>query len=93
MNFEDFRQDTEDLKKELITMPQLEAAARKQRFGPLAEVAQCVLEPGGTLTFMGEKPATEDLRHQELPGRLERRMEKVVRLRGSQPPARARLEA
>ena len=80
---------TERLKKELITMPQLEAAARKQRFGPLAEVEQCVLEPGGTLTFMGKKPATEDLRHQELPGRLERLMEKVVRPRGSQPPARA----
>ncbi len=79
----------ERLKKELITMPQLEAAARKQGFESLAEVEQCVLEPGGTLTFMGKKPATEDVRHQELLGRLERLMEEVVRLRGSQPPARA----
>jgi uncharacterized membrane protein YcaP (DUF421 family) len=79
----------ERLKKELITTPQLEAAARKQGFDSLEEVNKCVLEPGGTLTFIGKKPATEDLRHQELLGRLERLMQEVVRLRGSQPPARA----
>src|SRR5271155_4691539 len=44
------------LKKELITMPQLEAAARKQGFESLAEVDKCVLEPSGTLTFVGKKP-------------------------------------
>lgn len=77
------------LKKELITTSQLEAAARKQGFDSLSEVNKCTLEPGGTLTFAGKKPATEDVRHQELMGRLEQLMEEVVRLRGSQPPARA----
>jgi len=57
---------TQRLKKELITMAQLEAAARKQGFESLSEVDQCVLEPGGTLTFVAKKPATEDVRHQEL---------------------------
>jgi uncharacterized membrane protein YcaP (DUF421 family) len=80
---------TEHLKKELITMSQLEAAARKQGFQSLAEVDQCVLEPGGTLTFVGKKPDSDDMRHQELLGRFEKLMEEVVRLRGSQPPARA----
>src|SRR6266567_3026646 len=47
---------TQHLKKELITMAQLEAAARKQGFESLSEVEQCVLEPGGTLTFLGNKP-------------------------------------
>jgi len=61
-----------NLKKELITMAQLEAAARKQGFESLSEVDQCVLEPGGTLTFVGKKPASEELRHQELLGKLER---------------------
>jgi uncharacterized membrane protein YcaP (DUF421 family) len=77
------------LKKELITTTQLEAAARKQGFDSLAEVDKCILEPGGTLSFVGRKPGTEDVRHQELVSRLEKLMEEVARLRGSQPPARA----
>jgi uncharacterized membrane protein YcaP (DUF421 family) len=80
---------TDRLKKELITMPQLEAAARKQGFDSLAEVQKCVLEPGGTLTFVGMKPDTEDVRHQELIGRLERLSQEIALLRGFQPPARA----
>jgi len=79
----------ERLKKELITMSQLEAAARKQGFDSLKEVDKCVLEPGGTLTFVGRKPDSDEMRHQELLGRFEKLMEEMARLRGSQPPARA----
>jgi uncharacterized membrane protein YcaP (DUF421 family) len=79
----------QNLKKELITIAQLEAAARKQGFASLQEVEQCILEPGGTLCFIGKKPASEDLRHQELLGRFERLSEEIAALRGSQPPARA----
>jgi uncharacterized membrane protein YcaP (DUF421 family) len=77
------------LKKELITKSQLEAAARKQGFASLSEVQECVLEPGGTLSFLAKKPATEDIRHQELLQRFEKLTEEVVRLRSSQPPAHA----
>lgn len=77
------------LKKELITMAQLAAAARKQGFDSLQDVDKCVLEPGGTLTFAGKKPGTEDVCHQELVTRLEKLLEEVVLLKGSQPPARA----
>jgi uncharacterized membrane protein YcaP (DUF421 family) len=80
---------TQHLKKELITMAQLEAAARKQGFASLREVEQCILEPGGTLTFLGKKPSGEDVRHQELLGRLELLAQELAALRGSQPPARA----
>lgn len=80
---------TQHLKKELITMAQLEAAARKQGFGSLCEVEQCVLEPGGTLTFLGKKPGTEDVRHQELLGKLEKLAQEMALLRSSRPPARA----
>jgi uncharacterized membrane protein YcaP (DUF421 family) len=80
---------TEHLKRELITMPQLEAAARKQGFETLSEVQKCILEPGGTLTFIAKKPATEDLRHQELLTRLETLMREVAMLRGGQPPVGA----
>jgi uncharacterized membrane protein YcaP (DUF421 family) len=80
---------TQNLKKELITMAQLEAAARKQGFESLSEVDQCVLEPGGTLTFLAKKPSGEAIRHQELLTKLDFLSQEIVRLRGSQPPARA----
>ncbi len=86
---EDGKVRTQHLKKELITMPQLEAAARKQGFASLSEVQQCVLEPGGTLTFLGRKPSGEDVRHQELLGKLEGLAQEIALMRSSQPPARA----
>jgi uncharacterized membrane protein YcaP (DUF421 family) len=76
---------TEHLKRELITMQQLSAAARKQGFDELSEVQQCVLEPGGTLTFIGKKPDTEDVRHQELLRRFEMVTEELARLRKALP--------
>lgn len=79
----------ERLKKELISQSQLEAAARKQGFESLDEVHKCVLEPGGTLTFVGKKPATDEMRHQELVTQLESLMAEMRRLRGSTPPANA----
>jgi uncharacterized membrane protein YcaP (DUF421 family) len=79
----------ERLKKELISHAQLEAAARKQGFESLEEVQRCILEPGGTLTFVGKKPASDDIRHQELVTRLENLMQEVVSLRGAPPPANA----
>ena len=78
----------ERLKKELISRTQLEAAARKQGFESLNDVQKCILEPGGNLTFIGKKPATDDIRHQEVVERLKNLMEEVVRLRG-EPPASA----
>jgi len=80
---------TRNLKRELITMAQLEAAARKQGFDSLSSVEQCVLEPGGTLTFLGKKPTGEDVRHQELLGKLDHLGQQIALLRGPQPSARA----
>ena len=77
------------LKRELITMSQLEAAARKQGFDNLEEVDKCVLEPSGTLAFVAKKPDTDDLRHRELVTHLQRLLEEVTRARGDQPPANA----
>ena len=77
----------EHLKKELISQTQLESAALKQGFESLDEVHRCVLEPGGNLTFIGKKPAVDDLRHQELVNRLQNLMEEVARLRTTPPPA------
>jgi len=86
---EDGKVHVQHLKRELITMEQLAAAARKQGLESLAEVQQCVLEPGGTLTFVAKKPDTEDIRHQELLKRFELLTEELGRLRKLQPPATA----
>jgi uncharacterized membrane protein YcaP (DUF421 family) len=77
------------LKRELITKEELAAAARKQGFDSLSEVQQCVLEPGGTLSFSARKPATEDIRHQELLKKFDALSEELARLRKMQPPATA----
>jgi uncharacterized membrane protein YcaP (DUF421 family) len=80
---------TEHLKKELISMQQLAAAARKQGFDDLSEVHQCVLEPGGTLTFIGKKPGSDETRHAEILRRFEMVTEELARMRKSQGPATA----
>jgi uncharacterized membrane protein YcaP (DUF421 family) len=77
------------LKRELITMAQLEAAAHRQGFASLAEVDQCILEPGGTLTFIGKKPDTEDLRHKELLSQLESLRQEITMLHTKRPPSPA----
>jgi len=75
------------LTRELITKEELAAAARKQGFDSLSEVQQCVLEPGGTLSFSAKKPAMEDIRHQELLQKFDALSEELARLRKMQPPA------
>jgi uncharacterized membrane protein YcaP (DUF421 family) len=76
-----------NLKRELITMAQLEAAARKQGFGSLSEVDQCILEPGGTLSFIGKKPDVEEKRHRELLNRIDQLGEEIALLRNTRPPS------
>jgi uncharacterized membrane protein YcaP (DUF421 family) len=77
----------ERLKHELITVSQLEAAARKQGFGSLAEVDQCILEPGGTLSFIGKKPDADVARHTELLARIDQLKAELALLRATRPPA------
>jgi uncharacterized membrane protein YcaP (DUF421 family) len=77
----------EHLKKELITTAQLEAAARKQGFGSLSEVDQCILEPGGTLSFIGKKPDADVVRHKELLDRIDRLKDELALLGGNRPPS------
>jgi len=86
---EDGKVKTQHLKRELITMAQLEAAARKQGFDSLSEVQQCVLEPGGTISFIGKKPGTDEWRHRELLKRFDALTAELAKVRGSQPPAKA----
>jgi uncharacterized membrane protein YcaP (DUF421 family) len=68
-------------RKELITREELEAAARRQGFGSLEEVERAVLEPGGTLAFVGRKPPPEHVRHGELKARLDEIARTLAELR------------
>jgi uncharacterized membrane protein YcaP (DUF421 family) len=86
---EDGKVKTQHLKQELITMAQLEAAARKQGFDSLSEVQQCVLEPGGTISFIGKKPGSDETRHVATMQRLDQLMAEITKLRGEQPPLKA----
>ena len=59
------------LKKELLTVTELEAAARKQGFASLEHIDRAVLDPGGTVSFVSKTPSPDDTRHSELLARLD----------------------
>jgi uncharacterized membrane protein YcaP (DUF421 family) len=74
------------LKKDLITKQELEAAAHRQGFGSLKEVERAMLEPGGTISFVGKTPAPEESRHRELLDKLNQLSRELAALRqGPQP--------
>jgi len=77
------------LKEELITISELEAAAHRQGFASLADVERAVLEPGGTLAFVGKQPAPEEVRHKELLARLDQIAGDLATLRSSRPSAQS----
>jgi uncharacterized membrane protein YcaP (DUF421 family) len=86
---EDGKVHTERLKRELITVSQLEAACRKQGFTSLAEIQQCILEPTGTLAFIPKKPPTDEVRHQQVLKHLEQLAREISQLRNPQTSAEA----
>ena len=69
------------LEEEVITLAELEVAARRQGFASLAEVESAILEPGGAITFTGKKPAPEAARHEELVARLDQVTRELAALR------------
>jgi uncharacterized membrane protein YcaP (DUF421 family) len=54
------------LERELITVSELAAAARKQGIHSLAHVKECRLETGGALSFIERHPTDDESRHHEL---------------------------
>jgi uncharacterized membrane protein YcaP (DUF421 family) len=59
------------LNEELITVAELEAAARRQGIRSIADVEECRLETGGALTFVERTPTPEDAKHNEVMQRLD----------------------
>lgn len=58
------------MERELITVAELEAAARRQGIPSLAHVNECRLETGGALTFIEKHPTDDEQRHHESLGLL-----------------------
>jgi uncharacterized membrane protein YcaP (DUF421 family) len=74
----------ENLRRDLITLPELEAAAHRQGFGSLDEVDRANIEPGGTISFIAQKPSPDDARHKELLQRLDQLSGELSQLRLNQ---------
>ncbi len=77
------------LHHDLITIPELEAAARRQGIPSLTEIEECRIEVGGALTFVQKKPTGEDMRHRELLDRLARLEDQLAALAARLPGAPA----
>jgi uncharacterized membrane protein YcaP (DUF421 family) len=75
-----------NLAEELLTVPELEAAAHKQGLGSLAEVDKAILDPSGVICFIARKPAPEETRHQELLARINQLGREIAQLRAAQAP-------
>jgi uncharacterized membrane protein YcaP (DUF421 family) len=61
----------ECLRKEGVTVGELEAAARRQGFSSLRDVDKAILEANGGVTFVAKKPRAHEARHQDLMKRLD----------------------
>lgn len=75
------------LDQELITVPELEAAAQKQGIMSLSEVDRAILEPSGAIIFVSKKPAPDIERHNELLARLDNLQLEIAALRAARPAA------
>jgi len=69
------------LDRELISKPELLAAAHKQGIMSLKEVDYCVLEPTGTLTFIEKRPTHETAQHDEIMGTLNKLVEELAAIK------------
>ena len=73
------------LRRELITLPELRAAAHKQGIASLDLVERAVLEPGGTISFVAREPTPESTHYAEILRRLDALAGDVAALRLSAP--------
>jgi uncharacterized membrane protein YcaP (DUF421 family) len=69
------------LRRELITLAELESAAHKQGIASLALVERAVLEPGGNVSFVQREPTPETAQYHEILRRLDTLSADVAALR------------
>jgi uncharacterized membrane protein YcaP (DUF421 family) len=71
----------ERLKKELMTVAELEVAAHKQGFASLDEIDRAVLDPGGNIAFFAKRPTPDTSRHEEILARLDAMSSQLASIR------------
>ena len=59
------------LKRNMISLQELEIAAHRQGFNSLDEIERATLEPEGGVAFISRRPQPEEARHLELLARLD----------------------
>src|SRR5438067_2501645 len=69
------------MKRELISLAELEAAAHRQGFTSLDQIDRAILEPGGSLCFLARTPTVDLLRHDQIMERLDRMSAQLAELR------------
>ena len=74
------------LKKELLTVNELETAAHRQGFSSLAEIDRAVLEASGTISFFAKDPTPEAARHTEVLAGINRLTAELTALRQAIKP-------
>ena len=62
-------------------MAELEEAAHKQGFASLDLIDRAILEPGGSICFIGQQPQPEEIRYQEILKRLDALSRDIAELR------------
>ncbi|HYK88397.1 MAG TPA: YetF domain-containing protein [Acidobacteriota bacterium] len=78
----------ERMKKELLTKAELETAAHRQGFSSLQDIERAVIEPGGTIFFVGKKPSPDDVQQKALVDRLDAIARQLVEIREKLPAQR-----
>jgi len=76
------------LKKESITLQELEMAAHKQGIPHLAEVESAEIDPDGELFFVARTPEPEEIRHRELLDRIDALTREMAELKAAVNPPR-----
>jgi uncharacterized membrane protein YcaP (DUF421 family) len=71
------------LKKELLTVAELEVAAHKQGFASLDQIDRAVLDPGGNIAFFSRRPTPDASRHEEILSRLDAMSSQLASIRAS----------
>lgn len=73
----------ENLKKELISLPELEMAAHKQGYGELDEIERAEIDPDGALTFIAKKWEPNEEYQKELLLKIEELSNEIKQLKSS----------
>ena len=69
------------LAKELLTRGELMTVLHRQGFAKIADVHQCILEPGGVFYITGKEPPRDEREHAEVMARLEEISRQIGELR------------